>query len=451
MSEELTFVADAALIDRLGRELVGRQETALIELVKNSYDADATKVTVTLESSGTAGNLVVDDNGTGMTRQELLDGFLRLASGLKVSMPKSKLFGRHRAGRKGLGRFSAQRLGSTLSLRTWVDPALPGFQLLIDWSQFKMGRRLENIPVALSEVPPRHTGTRLEIGKLRDEWSDSQVRRCWRGLLNLQQPFPVAPVGEHPLADPGFKVEFWREGGLYSNSELVANLQTEILDHLHALIELRVDQDGRAEWRLSQNRFGPDRQWTRIHHQHREARDPPPYSALRTVWMKAYYFILLPSLLPSLVYTRLRDVLSDEGGIRLYRNGFRVIPYGDPGNDWLRLDEIYSKRSYLAPVANRNFFGVIEVHDPEGSQFEEHTSREGLIETPALAELRDLASSVLLTATTRISEDRGRKSRAGRTRAQASVTTAEDLREAASRAREAAGRVHNISGTISRR
>jgi signal transduction histidine kinase len=130
--------------------------------------------------------------------------------------------------------------------------------------------------------------------------------------------------------------------------------------------------------------------------------------------MKTYYVILKGNLLPRVVFSRVQDVLAEQGGVRLYRNGFRVIPYGDPDDDWLRLDETYAKRStVLAPVANRNFFGVIEVNDPEGKIFEEHTSREGLIETPAFLELRDLVSAVLLTAATRISEDRGRKTSAG--------------------------------------
>ena len=196
MTEELYFVADAALIDRLGRELVGKQATALIELVKNSYDADATEVKVTLERSA----LVIDDNGTGMTRDELIAGFLRLASDLKVQEPRSRLHNRQRAGRKGIGRFATQRLGQKLRLQTWTDPDKTGLELKIDWLKFKAGQQLDRVPVLLSEVPPRHSGTILRIEKLRDNWTDAQIKRCWRGVLNLQQPFPVGvecAVREH--------------------------------------------------------------------------------------------------------------------------------------------------------------------------------------------------------------------------------------------------------------
>ena len=429
----LRFTTDAGLIDRLGRELVGRQETALIELVKNSYDADARFVTVTLETNA----LVVKDDGTGMTREEIIAGFLRLASNLKVKEPRSRLFNRQRAGRKGIGRFATQRLGMLLRLRTWTNDEDPGLELVVDWRKFENGRDLNRVPVDLSEIQPGERGTSIHIESLRDEWSDPQIRRCWRGLLALLQPFPVASVQHHPKADPGFEVTFLRESGPFHDPELVADFQTEILAHVHAVIEFRVDHEGAAEWRISQNRFGPDRGWSRIHHKHRDAQNPPSYTVLRDVAMKAHYFILIPELLPSLVFSRVRDALREEGGIRLYRNGFRVVPYGEPGNDWLRLDQIYAQRSVLAPVANRQFFGVIEVYDPEGKQFEEHTSREGLIEGEAFRELTELATVVLVTAVNRIAEDRGRKARAGGATESKTSDPLDKLRLAARAARDA--------------
>lgn len=436
MTEELRFTTDAGLIDRLGRELVGRQETALIELVKNSFDADAWEVTVTLETDA----IVIKDNGTGMTREELVAGFLRLASTLKVKEPRSRIYDRQRAGRKGIGRFATQRLGKVLRLSTWINDEDPGLELVVNWQKFESGRDLDEVPVYLGKEPPAKMGTIIRIEQLRDEWSVSQIRRCWRGLLALQQPFPVAPVKRQPGKDPGFDVKFLRDGGLFDDPELVADFQSEILDHHHAMIEFRVSEEGIAEWRVSQNRFGPDRGWSRIHHEHRDNANPPAYASLRDVAMKTHYFILAPELLPSLVYSRVRDALRDEGGVRLYRNGFRVVPYGEPGNDWLRLDQIYAQRgAVLAPIANRNFFGIIEVQDPEGRQFEEHTSREGLIESNSFRELTGLATAVLVTAVNRISEDRGRKTSAGGSTHLRATDTLDRLRNVARAAKAAEG------------
>lgn len=442
MAEDLFFETDAAIIARLGLELVAKQETALIELVKNSYDADAKEVEVVLQSpSPSKRALRIKDNGVGMTKQELIDGFLRLASDMKVRSPRSKLYGRERAGRKGIGRFATHRLGDQLTLRTWTGIASCGYELSVDWRRFTSGKALSTVAVQVDEIEPGEPGTTIIIEGLRDDWSDEQIRRCWRGVLALQQPFPVAPVEADVRSDPGFEVRFLKEDEIFHDETLVADFQSEILDHLHAVIELIVDENGVAEWRIIKNKLGADRPWQKVHHAHRDAADPPAYNHLRNVWMTAHYVILAPDLLPSLVYTRVRDVLSDEGGIRLYRNGFRVVPYGDPSDDWLRLDEIYTKRSLLAPLANRNFFGVIEVHDRSGTMFEEHTSREGLIETPAFLELRDLASAVLVSAATRISEDRGRRVRAGTIRpAPAPITGVDEIKKAAEAAAAAVER-----------
>ena len=414
MKEQISFQADAAIIARLGRELVAKQETALIELVKNGFDADATMVDVVLEGDGENAALEVRDNGSGMTRQEVIDGFLRLASDLKVQSPVSPRYKRQRSGRKGIGRFATQRLGDRLILTTSTNPSTSSHRLIVDWEKFVGGRRLDEITVELEDLGAGAPGTVVRIERLRDEWSESQIRRCWRGLLSLQQPFPVATVENRDDADPGFVVRFLKSDRIFSDEFVVADMQTEILNYLPAVIEMKVDNNGYAFWKFSKNTFGEPNDWSPINHAVRDSNEPPPYTHLRTVAMKAYYVILDPQLLPNLVFTRIRDVLAEDGGIRLYRNGFRVIPYGDPGNDWLRLDETYARRQLLVPIANRNFFGVIEIHDSEGVLFDEHTSREGLIETPAFSELRDLSSSVLITAATQIAEERGRKTYAGR-------------------------------------
>jgi signal transduction histidine kinase len=406
------FEADAAIIARLGRELVAKQETALIELVKNCYDADATEVTVTFMIEQSTPSMEIRDNGSGMTKSGLIEGFLRLASDQKISEPISPKYERRRAGRKGIGRFSTHRLGDRLILTTRSVNETAGWRLDVNWTKFLRGTELSSVPVTITQVDVAEPGTVIRIEQLFDEWSDATIKRCWRNVLRLQQPFPVAPVQAHPIHDPGFSVRFIRENSLFGDETVVADLKTEILDHMHAVVEFKVDDKGYANWRISKNRFGPSTDWTPINSLLPESVNPPPYKYLRNAWMRTYYAIFLPELWPPLMFNRVRDELANYGGVRLYRNGFRVVPYGEPDNDWLGFDELYAKRSFLAPVSNRNFFGVLEVQDPEGEMFEEHTSREGLLETPSFAELKHLASSVIITAVGAISDARGRKTRA---------------------------------------
>jgi signal transduction histidine kinase len=424
------FEADGAIIARLGRELVAKQETALIELVKNCYDADATEVIVTFMTDQFPQAIEIRDNGSGMTKAGLVEGFLRLASDKKVSEPISPKFHRRRAGRKGIGRFSTHRLGDVLILTTRSADESSGWKLEVNWTKFHRGTDLSAVPVTISQVDVPEPGTVIRIERLFDEWSDATIKRCWRNILRLQQPFPVAPIKENPVSDPGFLVRFLRESALFRDETVVADLKTEILDHMHAVIEFKVDEEGHANWRMARNRFGPSTEWTPINSFFPESISPPPYKYLKNAWMQTYYAIFLPELWPPLMFSRVRDELAQYGGVRLYRNGFRVVPYGEPDNDWLGFDELYAKRSFLAPVSNRNFFGVLEVQDPEGVMFEEHTSREGLLETQSFAELKHLTSAVIVTAVGAISDSRGKKTRASAPKKLETVGVEKKLRTA---------------------
>jgi signal transduction histidine kinase len=425
------FSADAGLIARLGRELVGKQETALTELIKNSYDADATHVDVVMVGNGERKSLEIRDNGAGMSSEELINGFLRLASTLKVQTPRSPRYKRDRAGSKGIGRFATERLGRTLKLTTRSRSQKSGIRLTVDWDDFQPGLELSDVSVDLKPITEEiEIGTTVRIERLRDEWDEKQLKRCLQGVMGLLQPFPVAKVLGHSHADPGFAVRFLRDDDEIKDST-IADLQTEILVHAHAVIEARVTSDGRGEWRITRNRFGEDRTWKKIHHDVGSGKSIPNYEHLRNIWMRAYYFILQGDLLPGIVFSRVRGLLSAYGGIRLYRDGFRVVPYGDSNDDWLSLDSTYARRAEtLAPIANRNFFGVVEIKDSKGRQFAERTSREGLIDSPSFSELQHFLSSVLITAANTIAADRNRigaaKHRKSKTRDQASALKVKD-------------------------
>ncbi len=421
MSEQLAFQVDAAIVARLGQELVARQETALIELIKNSYDADATKVSIAFVEEGSSRHLEISDDGSGMTRESLLAGFLRLASNDKVREPRSPRYGRRRAGRKGIGRFAAQRLGHRLVVTTAADVADTALRLTVDWDAFQAGRSLSEVNVVVEDAPKLRRGTTLRIEQLRDSWTDGQIRQAWRGVLSLQQPFPSAPVEGRADADPGFQVSITKSGGLFTDETVISDIQREILDHAYAVIDLEVDSRGFAKWRIYDNRFGEDLDWQALSSTPRSTREIEPFAHLRKIWVRAYYFVLAPGLLPNLAAPRIRKFLTDEGGIRVYRNGFRVVPYGDNDDDWLGLDAAYGKRSNLAPFQNKNFFGFVQIDDPTGEEFDERTSREGLLRTAGFEELTALVSSVLITAATRLYSDRGKKPRAGTPRVRQDV------------------------------
>ena len=411
--DNVRFTADSGLISRLGKELVARQETAVSELVKNAFDADARQVRLVFSNAEKpGGELVITDDGLGMTRQQLINGFMRLASAEKVEEPISPRYGRQRAGRKGIGRFAAQRLGEQLQLITQTENARSALSVIIDWRDFERGSDLFEITSQIIEVAKeRDEGTTLRIVGLREAWTDAQIARVYRYVSELLQPYPLARrrrllTGKE--ADPGFKAMFYRR--LDGEDVEIASEERMIFDYALAEVTAKVDSTGRGSWRVTSRRLNLD-------HKSTISADPEnpklPFECLRGVHLKAYYFNWARDLVPGQQLSRLQNLAQEQGGIRLYRNGFRVLPYGDRKNDWLGLDEEYRKRTVLPPIANPNWFGFVEVSDTEGDRFEETSSREGVENNAAYDELVAFVRSTLIAAVQRVASVRGRKQTAG--------------------------------------
>lgn len=407
------FVSDSGLIDRLGQELVARQETAVSELVKNAYDADAQELKVIFrDAEGLGGSLVMVDDGNGMTREQLVNGFMRLASAEKQTFPISTVYRRARAGRKGLGRFSAQRLGAKLELITQTAESDHAWKVCIDWTKFASGTDLHQIATRVEAVPKeRAHGTTLTIAGLRDRWSDAQISRVFRYVEDLLDPFPTTEAttggSVQTAADPGFKAFFLRQTN--TEERLIASEERMVLEHAVAKIHAEVDDAGRATISIVSERFelaesGPLRL--------NDAAAQTVFPHLRNVKLDAHYFIYESTLMPPQAATRLRRLGTDQGGFRLYRNGFRVLPYGERRNDWLGLDEESRRRAILPAIANVNWLGAISISDPQHDIFFEVSSREGLAMNDAMAELTEFGHAVAVSAALRIASVRGRKSRA---------------------------------------
>lgn len=207
------FSVDAGLINGLGKEFVGRHETAVAELVKNAYDADATSVNLFFDNSDSVGGtLLIEDNGAGMNRQQLIDGFMTISSSDKIHNPNSLRYKRTRAGQKGIGRFAAQRLGSRLIVTTQTKEWENALKVTIEWDKFASDSNLLLISNAIEEVDKtREEGTTLLIENLRDTWSIAMVQRAYRYISDLLQPFPLSMSFEENEGDPGFKASFYKE------------------------------------------------------------------------------------------------------------------------------------------------------------------------------------------------------------------------------------------------
>lgn len=188
--KEVGFTVDSGLINRLGIELVGKAETAVSELIKNAYDADATEVKVEfIDTDEIGGTLIISDNGLGMTENQLINGFMRISSTDKIHNPKSVKFGRTRAGRKGIGRFATQSLGNKLTIITQTNNGNDAIHITIDWDEYSLGTDINSISFPIMIQPKKiECGTILKIEGLRQRWKETQIKRISSYVSSLFQP-----------------------------------------------------------------------------------------------------------------------------------------------------------------------------------------------------------------------------------------------------------------------
>lgn len=404
---ELRFSVDAALLFQLGEELVNKRSVALAELIKNAYDADATTVTITFRSiQSVGGQILLSDDGTGMPLARIQAAWMRIATTAKADKPYSERFGRPQTGAKGLGRFAARRLAGELILTSvaHIDPDLPATGreetvVELKWDRFAAGAELEDVPVAFrhrnlpSSPDGRGTGTTLLLRGARDAWTADDLAALQRDLQKLMSPRASTSSHKGAERDPGFVVRI--EAAEFPAFE--GELQDTFLANALGVLEGTVNKQGKPQYSLTFRgrktiAFTPP-----------VARFPLVGSAAFTV----HFFVYKKDFLGGLAI-KPREAQRkgrDEGGVHVYMDRFRVPPYGDPGDDWLHLDEDRGRRitdvpEELLKVArklprpmlflpgNNQLFGRVDISRVSNPLLNQTLNRERLIENEAFRELR---------------------------------------------------------------
>ncbi len=409
-SGELRFQVDARHVRQLGQELVADRVTALSELIKNAYDADARKVRVLFaEGAEVPGSILeIHDDGNGMTLEDIRDRWMRISTGNKEDASVSPRFGRSRAGRKGIGRFAVETLGRRLILSSTVSGRVERVVVTFDWHEYLAGTDLEEIGNTYRVEPADESehSTLLRIEGLHQGWTEDAIRRVRKAVLLLQPPFPVAAAvrqkahveGYEP--DSGFSVEIAWEGRERVGEE---SGLSDFLAAATATISGKVSEDGKGGWQVESRLF--------------ELNDRQEFPTAPLVTgpfaFEASYFVYSAGAIGSISRAVAQRMGNEYGGMRLYRDGLRILPYGERGNDWLGLDEAYRRRVVLVPIGNNNFFGQVSVTREDNVFLVDTASREGVIENQAFLELREFVARGLIWGALRVGAARNRKERAG--------------------------------------
>lgn len=397
----LHFDVSSGLKSVLGSELITNDEVAIFELVKNSFDAGASQVDVYFDDT----SIVVADNGSGMSQGDIESKWLFVAYSAKRQRAtdfRDEIAERRRyAGSKGIGRFSSDRLGQIVVLqsRPESDSSGPVHALRVDWNRFDANHfeRFETIPVEYVEkasgfgtpadLPKLTHGTVITIERLRKSWQRDDILRLKSALSKLINPFGSESDGFRivihapleRLADEQHLAHSSRKGEEPSPNSLVngqvGNFIFSTLQEKTTFIEVHIADDGRLESSLTDRGELIYR-----------VREPNEYPLLEGVGFSAKVFFLNQSA--KLTFAKRMGVPSIQfGSIFLFRNGFRVFPVGEEGDDWFGLDR-RKQQGYSRYLGTRELIGRVDVSGSD-EHFQESSSRDsGLIETKAAIQLR---------------------------------------------------------------
>jgi signal transduction histidine kinase len=380
MSE--SFLVDTQIFRELGELLVGEDATALVELVKNSYDADATIVTIhglDLDDP-TSGIITVSDNGIGMTVEQFRAGFLTIAGRGKTSgNRRSTRFARILTGEKGVGRLAARKLARHLEAETWswsgstdsknrALAARRGIRATINWDKIDECRRFSDIVTSSAVIVetieargPSFAGTELHLTKLRKRWSSRDVSRFQKRVMSF-------------IPSDAFRCElpkvFGRRSLLFSNAFARGqtsenNFEIQLSGEFQQLESGGQADASGADWVLEIEHI-PGSRYVLYAMAPSEAYSAKyPLSSSKRLELKIEAEAYPIGFRARIFNLSNRTWDKAIAGIRVYMNGFRVLPYGDPNNDWLSLDSDTTTRQRNLLRGLRGVETEILATDPE--------------------------------------------------------------------------------------
>ncbi|OAI41702.1 hypothetical protein AYO40_02600 [Planctomycetaceae bacterium SCGC AG-212-D15] len=375
-SGTVAFRPRARLLKLIGEELISDDVVALSELVKNAHDADARTVTVSFRGvTSPGGEIEVRDDGIGMDLDTLLGRWMEPAASTKVGKGRSlTATGRRVLGEKGVGRFAADKLARHLEIVSRCPRARTEVCATIDWDLF------DSETLMLEEVRNRwelrpakllaSQGTSLKMRDPRSLWSERMFRRLSIRLARLLSPFR----DQDPFTIRIDSDEF---------PEYSGELRSDVLEKAPYRIEAKFD--GMETITVTAGRGKQSKQ--RWNGQGELSCGP--------VRIRLFVFDLEGEALARIgPRMEVRAWLKEWTGLSIYRDGFRIWPYGEPHDDWLRLDQ----RRVNNPVehlSNNQIIGFIDITRDGNPELMDQTNREGLMNNKALDDLRRLVYFVL--------------------------------------------------------
>jgi len=404
------FKPRARMLLQLGEQLIRNESIAIAELVKNAYDADASYVSITMNNidQKETGEITIQDDGWGMNLNTILNVWLEPGNDSKskiIDQNKRSPKGRLPIGEKGIGRFGVHKLGDEIEMITKEKNGKECY-VHIDWSLFTNTQYLADIEIPVIErsepveFKNNESGTILKIQKIRKSWSRGEIRSIKRTINSLSSPFESFDSFKTSFNVPGHEdwlngIIDWKDVKDYSLFHFKAVMENDSMNSYHYEF---------TPW-TTMNRLSPisidwnensiidensDIKLKLVDGYKKLEKDDVFFSLseknveIGKIIFEGYIFDRDPYIMKLGISDKkgFKEYLTDNGGVRVYRDNLRVYDYGEPDNDWLSLD-IRRVNQPGKRLSNNLLLAAIYLDRDTSKSLKEKTNREGFIENEA--------------------------------------------------------------------
>jgi len=384
----------------IGEDLIQDQYAAIVELVKNCYDADSPDAVIVFRGipEDDCLEIRVEDHGHGMSTKDIINKWLVPSTDYKLGSRKSPL-GRTMQGRKGIGRYAASILGDDLNLQT-VDASGVETILYIQWNQLAQYQYLDQIQVPIkTKQTDKKAGTILTMHSRlseNDYWTEKAFRKLRFELKKL-----IPPKADGTF-DNSFKITLTFDN-FFSNendngSETIKPYP--ILDFYDYRISGDISADG-AGTLIYENKKIKNGAIEHISFDYGATGcgalsiDIRVYDRDKDAIDQLISRGLQDESGDYVTKQQARQLLNDVNGIGVYRNGFRIRPLGDADFDWLKLNEQRVQNPSMK-IGSNQVVGYVHVESEEVSGLEEKSARDGLKNNAAYEALKGITCAIIM-------------------------------------------------------
>jgi len=404
----------ARIIKTIGEELISNDIVAIIELVKNSYDANASIISIGFQGrviEVTEGrktkrvlikqgsSILISDDGTGMNLDTVKSAWMEPATINKKNTKRSAGDKRRYTGEKGIGRFASAKLATSLEM---ITRTVDDNEIVVEfnWSDFSDDKKyLDEVKCSWEVRTAKEinaSGTTLKLVELNSDWDDEKFRELRIALSRLINP--VSPI-----------IDFLMDIQLPKELKDISGLVTspESLNKPDYYIKGSVDSDGKPNIKYFSKKVGKE-EVLKIKESDFALREPVRKPVIGEFTFEFRTWNRDVAETKSALKNIKRD-LDELGGISIYRDDFRVLPYGEKKNDWLRLD-IRRVNNPTMRLSNNQIVGYVSVSLDDNPDLKDQSNREGIVESQAFTDLKEIIKIILNQVEQKRYEERPRES-----------------------------------------